>query len=97
MENTLTSQEIHTLFEALDALEQKAEQDGFMNKLIGSMIAPDDETREKWREEDERKHDEEMAKMQEKKEQIILLKAKLIGMKDRAFVDSLDMASIIGD
>ena len=80
-----THDEIEMLFEALDALESSKQKNAMMGGMLGLMLSKD-------RDEAERNFKEKMESAspdQILKERIILLKAKLISMKDRAFVDGV--------
>lgn len=81
--NNLTNEEIDVLMESLDALQSKSVTDGLFSSIFMSAFSSD-------REQAKRDMDLIMEKAQAEantiKEKIILLKAKLIGMKDKNVV-----------
>jgi hypothetical protein len=82
----LTNQDIDTIMEALDALQSKFSQSAFTDVLLGAMLSPK-EDKATWKEEANKTMEEASRKGKEIGETIILLKAKLIGMRDRAIVE----------
>lgn len=88
---SFTTKELDILFEALDALESKQATDSALSSMLGVMVIRDEEEREKFM----NKQELELAAAKEKnrnlREQIILLKAKLIGMKDREYINELNL------
>lgn len=82
----LNNDDIQILMEALDALESKASRDAFSMSMIGLMLMDD---KEEARREAERELEKAKAETEGMKERIILLKAKLIQMKDKRAVDEM--------
>ena len=79
----LTNDEINMLMDSLDALQSKSMMDGMFVGLIGSSFASD-------KDQAKREMEATMKEAQEKsdaiRDRVILLKAKLINMKDRNIV-----------
>lgn len=79
-DNELNNDDIRVLMQALDALESKADRDGLLGSMLGIMFSKD-------KDEAIRNADEQMRLAEKEgnaiKETVILLKAKLIRMKDR--------------
>ncbi len=82
----LNNDDIKLLMEALDALEQKASRDGFASAMIGMMLSDD---KEKARLEAHQEMEKAKLETEAIEEEIILLKAKLIQMKDKRTVDEM--------
>ena len=86
MSNKLNNDDIETLMEALDALESKHMRDGLMGSMFSMMLSKD-------KEEAHREADKEMAKAKAMtdsiRDKVILLKAKLIGLKDQETVNEV--------
>jgi hypothetical protein len=80
----LSNDEIVLLMEALDALQGKAITDGLFSSLLVSAFTDD---KEKAKNEMDSMMSKAQAESEIVKEKVILLKAKLIGMKDRNTID----------
>lgn len=85
----LSNIEIDMLQQGLDALESSASRDGLFGMMLGTMLAPDKESRDRMME--ERRIEEESKRVEQQllRERIVLLKAKLIQMKDVAEVEAI--------
>lgn len=77
----LNEKEINILIEALDEWEQKGLMSNLMGGLMGSMMIKEDEAKAEWEEIQEKKRKEFEMEQRERKEESLLLKAKLVGMK----------------
>lgn len=91
----LDEQELNLIFEALDALEKVKEQEHRIGTIFGALFIRDDETREEYMTRKELELEENKKRETIMKERIILLKAKLIGMRDAAQVSSLEIDDLI--
>ena len=87
-------EEIGVLFKALDALERAQVQDHMMGVVMGAMLIRDEEERDEFMEKKEAELAAEQKAAQVQTERIILLKAKLISMRDKAEIDLLSMADL---
>lgn len=81
--STLTTEEVSLLIDALDVLEAKEKSGNSMTETMANILVPKSVERDQFLR-------EQKADMELMRERIILLKAKLIQMKDKAFVDELD-------
>jgi hypothetical protein len=81
----LNNEDIQMLMDALDALEEKSTRDGLLSSMLGLMLSKDKEEAAQYADEEMRKAEKVGAAI---KDTIILLKAKLITMKDRETVES---------
>jgi hypothetical protein len=79
--NGLTIKDIEVLMEALEAWEREEGLKGVVGIMIGGLMAPDKEAREKIFAEQEEKAKEKHELTKANKEIAILLKAKLLLMK----------------
>lgn len=87
MEN-LTKKEIDALVDALEAWEQKDFGSSLMMGLMGAMFTKDDpEAQEKFKREEEKRRAEEEIKLRERKETSLMIKAKLVRMKQDMLID----------
>ena len=84
----LTNADIDTLLEALDALRTKESNSAFTSVLLGAMLTKN-EDKEEWSAKADKTMEEARQKGKSIEETIILLKAKLIGMRDRALVEEM--------
>lgn len=84
----LTNNDIDTLLEALDALQSKHSNSAFTSILVGAMLSKkvDDDA---FKVEAEKKMEEARQKGKVIEETVILLKAKLIGMRDRSLIEEM--------
>ena len=84
----LTNDDIDVLIEALDALQFKHGNSAFTSVLLGAMLSKnkDEDT---FRAEANKTMEEARQKGKSMEETVILLKAKLIGMRDRVLVDEM--------
>ncbi len=90
-----TYDEVSMLFDGLDALEKKASSDQLTSTLLGMMLPKPDGTDDKEYIDEQMDRFDEIAQEQKPlKERIIMLKAKLIQMRDSALVASLDMEAV---
>ena len=84
-----TEDECKLLFEALDALELKGSSDALMVSVFSTILAPPDK-----RDEVKREREKEFARVEEEsgplKERIILLKAKMITLRDHSMINELE-------
>jgi hypothetical protein len=74
--------------EALDALKSKESHLAFTGVLLGAMLLNKEE-KGKWKEDAENTMQEADRKGKAMEETIIILKAKLIGMRDKALVEEM--------
>ncbi len=87
--------EVSMLFDGLDALENKASSDQLTSTLIGAMLPrPEGTNVDEFLDEQLGRFDEIKQEQAPLKERIIMLKAKLIQMRDSALVADLDMEAI---
>lgn len=94
MNDKLNNDDIQVLMQALDALEEKSTRDGLLSSMLGLMLSKDKEEAVQYADEEMRKADRERESI---KDTIILLKAKLITMKDREVVESAKRFMIGGE
>lgn len=92
-----SSEEIDILFKALDALESKQTMDSLFGMMLGASIISDDDKREEFMDQQKQEMADKEAESQQQRNRIILLKAKLIQMQDRQFVEDLDFSELSGD
>lgn len=85
----LSNSEIDMLQQGLDALESSASHEGLMGMMLGTMLAPDKESRDRLMEERRIEMEQKKTEQQRLRERIILLKAKLIQMKDGCEVEAI--------
>lgn len=85
-----TSEEVKMLFDGLDALESKSAIDDLMVSVFGAALSRSNEERKEFLDKQKQEKDKQEYANQILKERIILLKAKLIQMKDKAFIEELD-------
>lgn len=85
----LTNQDVNTLIEALDAWEQSGFAGQLMGDMFAGMLCKDESAMEKMKAERERSNAEYERKVRAKKERSIILKAKLLQLRDSIEVDSL--------
>jgi len=85
----LEYEDYELLMDGLDALEAKAGSNRLMTGLIGTMLAKDEEQREemktKFEASQEQQREERLLK-----ERVIMIKAKLLHLRDRAEVKMLE-------
>ncbi len=90
MENNLSSKEIDILVDALEAWERKDMTGKLMGGLLKAMIAKDDPVMKAKMEEEERiENEKEEKEARQRKEVALMLKAKLIGIKQNAEIGAL--------
>lgn len=85
----LTKQDLEMLIEAVEAWESKDAAAQLMDSMLGSLVCKNDEDRKRFEEKQEQKA---MARNEHKKmrkERSIILRAKLIAMRDSANADKL--------
>lgn len=82
----LTIEELDILIEAMDAWESRDSSSELMKSLMTAMIVKDEEQRAKMLQEQEEEQEQAALEKRKEKEISILIKAKLIGMKDKATV-----------
>lgn len=89
--NCFTSQEIDLLQDGLDAMEVKNHHQHMMNDVVGSIIlhGHSEEVEKRFREEMDRKRKEMESSQRNLRDRIVLLKAKLIRMKDEKSAEAL--------
>ena len=85
----LSRQDVSVLLEALDAWEVKDANGRMMGSLLGAMLSRNDEERAKMKEMEDRENKKMEESMRIRKERAIILKAKLLQMRDGIEVDSL--------
>ena len=86
-----TTDEFELLFEALGALESKASSDMLTSMMLGMAFAED---KEEFMERAEKDKERIMREAVPMGERIILMKAKLIQLRDRLMIDNLDTENI---
>ena len=85
---TLTRKEIDTLVDALEAWEAKDFGGELIFSLFGAMLCKDDpESKAKMEAEEKTRRDKMETERRERKETSLMLKAKLIGLKQNMLVD----------
>ena len=84
----LTKQDINTLIEAVEAWEKSSETEGLMGHMFGLMTCTNEVQYKNMREEQDRMKAADAAKKTAIKERGVLLRAKLISIRDEADVDS---------
>jgi hypothetical protein len=90
MENTLSSKEIDTLVDALEAWEKKDFGSKIMGSLLKGMLTKDDPVAKAKYEEEERVENEKEEREQRiRKETALMLKAKLVMMKQENLITQL--------
>ena len=90
METNFNSKELDTLMDALDAWEKKDFGMRLMGGLFKHMIGKDDPITKAKMEEDERIENEKMEREERQRKEIsVMLKAKLIGIKQSIEIASL--------
>ena len=80
----LTIEELDILIEAMSAWEHRDSGGDLMKSLLTTMIAKDDEQRERMLQDQEEERNQKELEKQKEKETSILIKTKLIHMKDTA-------------
>lgn len=90
----LTSQDIQDLLDALDCWESDISKGAFMTDMLGAVLVPKDQ-REKFRQEQSVARDRDNAKQRERKDRCIMLKAKIVGIRQR--IESRDAERIIAE
>lgn len=88
------SNEIDILMEALDAWESKDSMSDLLVTMLGAGMAKDEASRDSYLEERQIEMEKRKLEQRTRKEQAILIKAKLIQMRDRADIEELDMEVI---
>jgi len=90
MENTLSSKEIDLLVDALDAWERKDLTGKLMSGMLKGMFAKDDPVLKAKMEEEERiENEKEEKEARQRKETALMLKAKLIGIKQSREISAM--------
>lgn len=84
----LNAQDFQNLLNAVDALEREDSTSGLMATMLGAMVVTK-ENRDEFFREEKRLAAERQANAQVRREQAILLKAKLIAMRDSATASEL--------
>ena len=82
-----TTDEFELLLEALDALESKSSSDMLTSMMLGIAFAED---KEEFMERAEKDRERVMREAVPTRERIILMKAKLIQVRDRLMINDLD-------
>jgi len=80
----LTIDELNILIDAMTAWESRDSFSQMTGALMGAMLAQDDEQREANKAKFEQDMEEKAEQQRREKETSIMIKAKLIGMKDKA-------------
>ena len=83
--------EIQLICKALDALESKKSSDELFTTLMGGILISDENKRDKLFEESRERMENPGQEQDILKERIILLKAKLIQMKDKAVAEDFEL------
>lgn len=91
----LNQSDIDVLLEACDALSSKAIGDHMFGSLMSTVLAPTPEAREKASQDNQRELDRLMREQKQKREEITLIKAKLIQI--RRAQDSHDAERLLAD
>ncbi len=83
--------EVQLISDALDALETKQSSSELMTLMMGGLLIRDDDTRQEFIDESKSRMENPGQDQEVLKERIILLKAKLIQMKDKAVAEDFEL------
>lgn len=84
-----TKQDIDILIEAVEMWEKGDPSEGLMSGLLGAMLSDKmtQEDKDDWEAKEEKQAKERQMKLRDRKEQAILLKARLVQMKQSCFLN----------
>lgn len=92
--NDLTNQDLWVLMEALEAWENKDDSSEMIGVLLDSIVVPKFENRERLKKQIEEKQAKLAAAKRERKERSVMLRAKLITIRDGRAAAALSESTI---
>ena len=89
-----TNEELDMLMRALDALESSESTNSLLSTMLGGLISKNAEDARKYMEGQTKKFEDGEAARRQLKDRIIVLKAKLISLRDTNIVSEMDSETL---